>query len=618
MCGIAGYLTPPNHTPSEEELRGMTDALEHRGPDGSGYYMHSRCALGHRRLSILDLSDAASQPMVSHNSRYSMAFNGEIYNFKSIADRLKTDFKSSGDTEVILEAFVQWGPDFVRELNGMFAIAIHDREDDTLWLFRDRVGIKPLYYGIENGTFGFASEIKSFQEIEAFKNKLTLDLEAIGHFLHLSYIPSPWTIYKEIRSMQPGTRGVFRNGEFHQETWWSLSSQIEKEPLADEKTALAGLEERLQQSVEYRMISDVPLGTFLSGGVDSSLVTATAQHLSNKPVQTFSIGFKESQYDESAYAKQVAKHLKTQHHEFTVSQDDALERIEELLDVYDQPYGDSSAIPTMLVSKLARKHVTVALSGDGGDETHLGYGAYTWANRLNNPLIRGARWPIAAGLNLLSNRHKRAAKVFKYPDEAHFKSHVFSQEQFCFARNEIKEVLKPKNSVLFNFEEEFGGLSRKLAPDEAQAFFDLHYYLPDDLLVKVDRASMRFGLEVRVPLLDHKLVEYGLNIDPSLKTKDGSAKYLLKQLLYKHVPESFFNRPKWGFSIPLRIWLGRELAHLVDQHLSKEAVESVGVLNYVVVKKLISDFRNGKDYLYNRIWLLIILQRWLTNDTGIK
>jgi len=303
------------------------------------------------------------------------------------------------------------------------------------------------------------------------------------------------------------------------ETWWLLSDQIAQDPVTNEKQAIDQLESLLQQSVEYRMISDVPLGTFLSGGIDSSLVTATAQKMSDQPVQTFSIGFNEPQYDESRYARQVAEHLGKEHHEFILSQNDALQRVEDSLDVYDQPFGDTSAIPTMLVSQMAREHVTVALSGDGGDETHLGYGSYTWANRLNNPFVRATRWPIAAGLGMLSNRHKRAAQVFRFPNGAQENSRIFSQEQYCFNRAEIRQILRPVARLEFKFEEEFAGLPRELAPGEAQAFFDLHYYLPDDLLVKVDRASMLFGLEVRVPLLDHRLMEYGLNIRPSLKLK---------------------------------------------------------------------------------------------------
>ena len=301
-----------------------------------------------------------------------------------------------------------------------------------------------------------------------------------------------------------------------------------------------------------------------------------------------------------------------------MSYDEAIERIETLLDVYDQPYADSSAIPTMLVSQLARKHVKVALSGDGGDETHLGYGAYQWAKRLRNPLIRAARLPIAMGLSVLSNRLQRAARVFEYPNENRKKSHIFSQEQNCFSEIEIGRFLRPCAVRRFELNEEFSNYARKLSPEEEQSLFDMRYYLPDDLLVKVDRASMLHGLEVRVPLLDHTLVEFGFNISSKLRSKPANAKYLLKEALARRVPRELFERPKQGFAIPLEAWLKNELAFLVSKYLSVSALEQTGVLDVTQVAGLVTQFKNGKSFLYNRVWLLIVLQQWLiTNDACI-
>ena len=611
MCGIAGIVKDRGVAISEVELRAMTDAIQHRGPDGSGIEIMGNVGLGHRRLAILDLSNAAAQPMVSQNGRYTITFNGEVYNYCEIASRLPdVKFRSSGDTEVLLEAFVKWGPDFVKELNGMFAIAIHDRQTNDLWLFRDRLGIKPLYYGTMDGVFAFASELKAFQKLEAFQTGMHLSIEAIGHFLHRAYIPSPWTIYQEVRSMLPGMRGVYRAGKFTSEIWWSLREQIRETPETDEKRALAQLDKLLHESVERCLISDVPLGTFLSGGIDSTLVTAIAQHHCEQPIQTFSIGFDESKFDESRHARQVAGHLGTDHHEFILSQSDALDQIESLVDIYDQPFGDSSAIPMMLVSQNARQHVKVALSGDGGDETHLGYGSYTWAERLNNPLVHLARLPISKCFDLLSLRFQRAAKVLQYPAIDRRKSHIFSQENYCFSEHEIVKLLKPNWRIDHQLDETYSELRRKLQPKEAQAMFDLEYYLPDDLLVKVDRASMLHALEVRVPLLDHELIEFNINISPNLRTKHGQSKYLLKELLYQYVPKSFFARPKWGFAIPLEIWLTKQLSYLLDRYLSPHAIDQTRVFNLDEVENLIHQFRSGKSYLYNRIWLLIVLQRW--------
>ena len=347
----------------------------------------------------------------------------------------------------------------------------------------------------------------------------------------------------------------------------------------------------------------------LSGGVDSSTVAAIAQSVSSTPAKTFSIGFNEEKYNESKYAAKVAKHIGSEHHEFTVTENQALELVDDLLDIYDEPYADSSAIPTLMVSKLARKHVTVALSGDGGDELFMGYGFYTWAKRLENPFVRAFRKPLAKSLySFGDNRLKRGSKVFDYPDKRRMKSHIFSQENYYFTEKEIHALLRKDEKI--TLDESIHGVSRRLSAVEEQSFFDIKNYLPEELLTKADRASMQHSLEVRVPLLDHRLVEFAINLSQDLKLRGSTGKYLLKEVLYEYVPASFFDRPKWGFAIPLRIWLAGELKYLLDKYLSDEMVEEANLVNAVVVRQLKKEFLAGRDYLYNKLWVLILLHKW--------
>jgi asparagine synthase (glutamine-hydrolysing) len=362
--------------------------------------------------------------------------------------------------------------------------------------------------------------------------------------------------------------------------------------------------------VQYQLISDVPLGVFLSGGIDSSTVAALASRLSNTRLNTFSIGFTEEKFNEAHYARAVAKHLGTQHHEFTVSASEAKRLVEPMLDAYDEPYADSSAIPTMLVSRLARQHVTVALCGDGGDELFFGYGMYQWAERLANPLLRALRKPVSRLLTIPSApRYRKAASLLGYEDESGLAGHIFSQEQGFFAKKELPGLLADRPTL--DGAAGHQGLSRLLTPREKQALYDLETYLPDDLLTKVDRATMYYGLEARVPLLDHRVVEFALNLAPNLKYRNGVSKYLLKEVLYQYVPRQLFDRPKRGFSVPLASWLGGDLRYLQEAYLSKEAVERYGVIRFETVRELLRQFNGGNTYVYHRVWLLIVLHYWL-------
>lgn len=612
MCGIAGFFSV-NNTFSEKELKEMTNTLAHRGPDAEGYFYDGTVGLGHKRLSIIDLSEEANQPMISHSGNYIIVYNGEVYNFQEISKEIGLKPRTSSDTEVVLEAFEKWGPGFVDKLNGMFAIAIYDKLKNRLFLCRDRIGIKPLFYFKDGENFAFASELKALMASAHIRSKTDLNKEAVSQYLYLGYIPEPNTIYRNIFKFPSGSYAVITENKITIESYWKPEDKIKKTTVKDYHEAKSGLNDLLTRSVEYRLISDVPYGVFLSGGTDSSLITAIAQKVKGIPIKTFSVGFKEEKFNEAGYAKKIAEYLETDHHEFIVSHKETIQLIEEITDSYDEPYADSSAIPAMIVSKLARQHVTMALSGDGGDELFFGYGSYKWATRLNNPILKISRVPIGWILSGMSNRMKRAAELFKYPDPEKIKSHIFSQEQYLFSCNEIGELLTEDYNIPFGVNENFGDLNRDLTESEQQALFDLKYYLKDDLLVKTDRAGMKYSLETRVPLLDHNIVEYVLNISPDLKIRGNTQKYLLKQLLYDYIPESFFNRPKRGFALPLSKWLKHELKYLMDDYLNKNIIDQYGIINYEYLKIIIKGYLSGKDYLYNRLWLIIILHRWLKN-----
>lgn len=593
----------------------MGNCLAHRGPDADGFFQHENVGFVHRRLSIIDLSDAANQPMVSGDGNYVMIFNGEVYNYLEIKEKLEKEhqvqFKTSSDSEVVLEAFAHYGEDFIHLLNGMYVLAFYNKQSGQLHIYRDRMGIKPLYYYYKDGNLVFASELKAIQALKG-KVEFSINKAAINEFLHLGYIPEPHSIYNEVHKLPSGTYLKLDSDQLEIKQYWSVNEQVKSSLVTDEQEAKVQLRELLFSSVKYRMVSDVPYGTFLSGGIDSTTVTAISQQLSEKPIKTFTIRFEDAKFNEADHAKKIAEYLGTDHHEYTVTEKDAIELVERVTSVYDEPFADSSAMPTMLVSKMARQNVTMTLSGDGGDELFFGYGSYQWAKRLNSGLVKALRKPAAFGFSQMNDRYKRIARVFDYESEATKKSHIFSQEQYFFTRNQIRDFLKPEWQEEISLNEIFGNLPRNLTAMEEQALFDLNYYLKDDLLVKVDRASMQYSLETRVPVLDYRIVEFALNLSPELKiSSTGETKYLLKQVLYDLVPQEYFNRPKWGFSVPMAKWLKADLKYLVDTYLSKETTEKLGVFNYSQIEKLKKAFYGGEENLYNRIWLIILLHKWM-------
>ena len=454
MCGIAGTTHP---TSAASLIRSMTQAMAHRGPDAEGHYTHPErpVALGHRRLSIIDLSEAGAQPFHSACGHYVMVFNGEVFNFQEIASELLKEkdlrFSSRTDTEVILEAFVHWGPEFIHKLNGMFAIAIYDIRQDKLLLWRDRLGIKPIYFYHHDQHFAFASELGSLKAAVPFTN---INQEAVSLYFHLGYIPAPHTIYTEAKKLPAGHWLTYEKGNVQSGAWWHIEEASNHPYQGTLEQATEELDQLLTDSVAKRLVADVPFGTFLSGGIDSSLVTALAAKQYGPGLRTFSIAMDQQTHDESAYALAVSKALGTQHTSFKVTAKDAMDLVTDLPDMYQEPYADSSAIPTLLVSQLARKHVTMVLTGDGGDELFLGYGAYRWAERWSQ-MPAFVRKSAAIALSLGKERHKRVADLLKGPQHVPVYSHIFSQEQYLFSDREL--------SALLGFKPDLSSISSSLA-----------------------------------------------------------------------------------------------------------------------------------------------------------
>jgi asparagine synthase (glutamine-hydrolysing) len=609
MCGIAGFIADQF---TEQDLEAQTTTLQHRGPDSGGLFFDGASAMGigHRRLSIIDLSECGNQPMHSADGRFVMIYNGEVYNFQSLQQKLPNHaWRSHSDSEVILELFAAYGAQSFAWLNGMFALAIFDQQTKKLTLARDPVGIKPLYYYHDGKSFAFSSELKAIRKLYP---GLTVNRQSIPYFLHLAYIPAPLTIYEHVYKF-PAGNFLEVDMQDHKprlsplQPFWKLEDHILPEAIKDEATAKAQLKDILFGAVERQLISDVPSGTFLSGGIDSSTVTAVATKVSSTKIKTFSIAVVDGKVNEAPFAAAIAKYLGTEHYELPIHQKDILDMVPSLLSVYDEPFGDTSAFPTMLVSKLARQYVTVALSGDGGDEQFMGYGTYTWAQRLQHPMLQLLRKPLHAASTFAPDYYRKAGRMLNYRNATR-KSHIFSQDYFH--ENELHKLLRFDG---FSFEELNRSIKspRTLTAKEKQSFWDLAYYLQDDLLVKVDRASMKYSLETRVPLLDLDVLEFSLNLHESLKVKDGQSKYLLKSVLYDLVPASYFDRPKWGFGIALEKIMQNELRPLVEQYLTKSIIDKHGLVHAHEALRIKNDFYRGQTSSYFRLWLLTVLHWWM-------
>jgi len=629
MCGIAGIITVKSDAPEAElgrRARSMADAIAYRGPDGSGVWTGEGAALAHRRLAIVDLTPSGAQPMLSQDGRWAISYNGEVYNAEDIAKSMpELNRRGTSDTEIIVESVARRGLDTtLADLNGMFAIAFWDRKERTLHLVRDRMGIKPLFYAQCKEGLCFASELKSFA---AGGFEFELDRASVASFLRFGYVPAPHSIYRGVSKLLPGeVVSLSIGGELRREKYWSLEAAAKhglQHPFAgSDADAIETLDELLRDAVSGNMISDVPLGAFLSGGIDSSTVVAMMVAAQRGPVRTFSIGFPDFGYDESPHAKAVAAHLGTVHEEMTVTAADALSVVPQLAEMYDEPFADSSQIPTFAISRMTRARVTVALSGDGGDELFAGYNRYSLAAgrlaqfaRLPLPLRRGAAAVLDAlpdgavdRLGRLLPKQLQAAqpadKLKKLVDvlrldgeQIYLRLASQNTDPATLTRGLSEHPIDMRSGV-----GEAGSL-------EWMQFFDADTYLPDDILQKVDRASMAVSLEVRPPLLDHRVVAFAWSLPRHMRIRNGETKWLLRRALDRYVPRTLIDRPKMGFGIPLADWLRGPLRDWADDLLDPAQLAG-GPLDAAAVRTLWSEHVSGRRNWAYALWTILMFEAW--------
>lgn len=623
MCGIAGFCNFAGDKPGNMER--MKERMHHRGPDAGGTYISEdgQVVLGHRRLSIVDLSENGAQPMTSHSGRYVIAYNGEIYNYKKLADKLLKEnkvnaFKGTSDTEVLLEAFEAYGVEKTIALcKGMFAISLYDKEEKTLYLLRDRVGEKPLYYGMVNESFVFASDVGCIAVLDGFHNPINRDVLDL-YFVH-GYIPAPYSIYEGIYKLEPGTilkiKSPFKNWEA--QPYWSMKEVARKGQknlfTGSPKEAADELERLLKEAISEQMVADVPVGAFLSAGIDSSTIVALMQSLNNGKVKSFTIGMEEKNYNEAVYAKEIAQHLGTEHTELYITDQDARAVIPKLGYMFGEPFADSSQIPTYLVSKMTRDHVTVSLSGDGGDELFCGYTSYVSVERIWNKM-KGVPYFIrkpCSGLVLHSPLKKNPiykvkGKLLgaKGPVDLYLRS--IDTEPLAEKISLAHENISYKYS---EYEENF--------LDETNhniMLMNMLMYHPDDILVKVDRTAMAVSLETRVPMLDKDVVEFAWTLPVDYKRGDGVGKKVLRDVLYRYVPKEMMERPKKGFSIPIDKWLRQpKLREWAESLIDRNTLTSQGILDPDVVWKIWDDFINRGEWRI-QIWYILMFQQWLLQE----
>lgn len=641
MCGLAGILRSGlDRTSRGAVVDRMIARLVHRGPDAGAIWVSERddIALGHRRLAILDLSSAGAQPMTSATGRFVLAFNGEIYNHLELRQEWPgRAWSGHSDTETILAAIESWGlAATLKRLVGMFAIALWDGKRRELSLVRDRLGEKPLYYGWHGGRFLFGSELKALAAFPGWRPEI--DRDALRSYMRYGYVPLPHSIYQGIRKLPPGTFLVFHAdcgaGDLPQpQTYWSARATASREPVSGltDVEAIEGLESRLRQVIGRQMIADVPLGAFLSGGIDSSTVVALMQAQSSRPVKTFSIGFSEDGYDEAKHAKLIAAHLGTEHTELYVTSRDALEVIPRWPEIYDEPFGDSSGIPTHLVARLARQQVAVSLSGDGGDELFAGYNRYFWGRSIwqcigpvPQFLRRGAgsamtvlspaAWDKLGGIlprrlrqPTLGDRLHKLAAVIDAANTDELYRRLVSQH-----RESESIVLGGCDPSAWADEEaqQFAASSRVADFTERMMFHDLVGYLNDDILTKLDRATMAVSLETRIPMLDHHLVEFAWSLPLHMKIRDGQGKWLLREVLYRYVPKELIARPKQGFSIPLDSWLRGPLRDWAEALLDEARLRREGYLRPEPIRRKWLEHLSGRRNWQHWLWNVLMFQAW--------
>ncbi|WP_405230014.1 asparagine synthase (glutamine-hydrolyzing) [Lentisalinibacter sediminis] len=656
MCGISGVLT---HDPaiSGEQLLSVVTAMRagiaHRGPDDEGTWIDTSNGIGfaHTRLAILDLTDAGHQPMHSAKGRFCITYNGEIYNFRTLRSELtKLGFRpiGSSDTEIVLAAIEEWGVHTtLSKLTGMFAIAIWDKKEKVLHLARDRMGEKPLYYGFLDGSFVFASELKALKRHPKWSQ--SIDRDALTLFMRYAYIPAPYSIFDRVFKLMPGCilsipSDVCLETTQHspwpdapmtplqQRQYWDLKCVAESgldSPIADPNSAITQLESLLLSVISDQMVSDVPLGAFLSGGIDSSTVVALMQSMSCRPVRTFTIGFDALGFDESEHAARVAAHIGTDHTELFLTGKEAMDVIPLLPKIYDEPHADASDIPAVLVSRLARENVTVAMSGDGGDELFCGYNRYLHSNRIWNAarlVPQSLRRTLSAGIKSLSpSQWDQVSKLIPgHLPRTGYKLHRLAD---AIEANGIDDVYKrlisywldPSSLVLSSKEPpSFFRDNNRLGRDanfiDQMLFWDQLAYLPDDNLTKMDRASMSVGLETRAPLLDHRIVSFAWSIDQHMKVRNGSSKWLLRKVLYNHVPRDIIDRPKMGFSVPIGEWLRGPLKDWASDLLDSSTLRRQSFLDVDLVTEEWQAHQSGRRDLQNSLWSVLTFQAWLQDN----
>lgn len=632
MCGIAGYrVLEADSEPWVQGLPRAVESLHHRGPDDEGLWFDAdnRVGLGHRRLSILDLSPLGHQPMVSRCGAWVMVFNGEIYNFKEIRAQLGPlghSFSGTGDSEVILAAFTQWGPEAVTRFVGMFAIALWHKPTQQLHLLRDRLGVKPLFYRWDGRVLCFGSELRALRAFAGWP--VEIDPDALNDYLRYNYINDPRAIYRQVFKLPPAHRLVLdRNGRVEVHRYWNAVDHVGRRQGRAEAELADELEALMIDAFKYRMVSDVPVGVFLSGGVDSSVVAAILQKHGGQQIKTFTIGFDDPKYDESGYAGEVARHLGTDHHERILKVADAKHLLPRWGDLYDEPFGDESGIPTLMVSQVAAEQVKVVLSADGGDELFSGYDGYgAMLSQWNR--IKGIPQPVrsltAAAVNglgaarldaLFAARSATALGRLASPacsKLARFGARVgsrgigelFDSALAHFGREELAQ-LTGRPAVTRNLADEYPGVA-----GEQLCLWDLHNYMPGDILTKVDRATMAASIEGREPLIDHRLVEFAVSLPFDMRRGALGTKHLLKKVLYRYVPRSMVERPKRGFAVPVKQWLASDLSSFVDQHLAPDHISRQGLFDTAMVGQYVKRLHAGDASVRQRVWLLVAFQMW--------
>lgn len=628
MCGIAGFIDYSQGS-SKEILMNMTDALKHRGPDGSGYEFlndfQPQVGIGHRRLSVIDLSPGGSQPM--RLEQLHISFNGEIYNFKQIRTELAAlghSFHSYSDTEVLLHAYQEWGSQCTGRLIGMFAFIIYDAARKELFCARDRAGVKPFFYYWDSDLFLFASELKAFHRHPGFKKEIALN--SVAAFMQYGHVPTPYCIFKNCHKLKAGHTLLISldKKSLSVSKYWDVYDAYNK-PKQDIslEEAKKETEKVLKNAFDYRMVSDVPVGVFLSGGYDSACLTAILQKDRSEKLKTYTIGVEDSGLNEAPYARSIANHLGTDHHEYYCSQKDALELISNIPYHYDEPFGDASALPTTLVCQIARREVTVALSADGGDEVFAGYNRYDYMIRYGKTLnaipgffrnaassvmnlIEADKIPILNRKYNFHNRYEKLKHLLKDPSPQNIMLSMSRQ----FEAEHLRELFVQGIDIISTAHS-----SMDLAPPYYSRLaymmaIDYQTYLQDDILQKVDRASMSVGLEAREPFLDHRIIEWAAQLPDNYKYHNGIKKYILREITHQYLPKSLMDRPKMGFAIPMEDWLRHDLKEQVDHYLSDEKILQQGIFTSGAIRKLKTDFFSGRKELAIKVWYLLMFQMW--------